>query len=223
MISICMPYYMRQEALDRSLAALRLRYHGLALEIVICDDGSPIPVRAPGCRIVTLPVKDYALNPCMPMNRAVAHARGDILVLTGPEIEHRTAVLSAMAADLGPDDYVIAACRDVSGRWLCASHIRGGEDGRGAMPLGSGFHFCAMLHRSLFARAGGFDEHYRAGQAYDDNDWLFRLARAGAQFRLRDDLVVWHHRVPCTWPVGGRERNRLLFDRIWGEAPCPVA
>jgi glycosyltransferase involved in cell wall biosynthesis len=215
MISICMPYYSRQEALDRSLASLRKHYAEDELEIVICDDGSPVPVVAPGCVVVSLPVKDHALNPCVPINRAVAHAAGDVIVLTNPEIAHRSPVLIAMADGLGPHDYVLAACRDTSGPWLCASHVRPGENGRGPMPPGSGFHFCAMLRRSLFDRAGGFDEDYREGQAFDDNDWLFRLQRAGARFRMRDDLVVWHHRVPGVWPAGGYERNRRLFEAKW--------
>jgi glycosyltransferase involved in cell wall biosynthesis len=214
MISVCMPYYMRQEALDRSLALLR--YHYPDVEVVICDDGSPVPVQAPGAKVVTLPMKGHALNPCVPINHAVAAASGDVLVLTGPEIEHREPVLYAMAVGLGPDDYIIAACQDVDGRWLAGSQVRGGEQGRGAMPAGSGFHFCAMLSRGLFERAGGFDEEYRAGQAFDDNDWLFRLERAGARFQLRDDLVVWHTRVPCAWPDGGHERNRQLFEAKWG-------
>jgi len=222
MISVCMAYYMRQEALDHSLRALRALYAELELEIVICDDGSPISVSAPGCRIVTLPTKGYALNPCVPINRAVAASTGDVIVLTGPEIEHREPVLMAMFADLGPDDYVIAACRDGVDRWLCASSVRPGENGRGPMPIGSGFHFCTMLHRSLFDRAGGFDEDYRAGQAFDDNDWLFRLERAGARFKMRDDLVVWHHQVPCLWPIGGHARNLRLFESKWGVA-CPTS
>lgn len=221
MISICMPYYMRQGELDRSLRSLRVCYPALDFELVICDDGSPVSVYAPGCWVVRLPLKGHALNPCVPMNRAVAEATGEIIVLTGPEIEHRTPVLGAMADGIGPDDYVIAACRDADGQWLCASSVTPGTDGRGAMPAGSGFHFCAMLHRSLFNRAGGFDEDYRDGQAFDDNDWLFRLERAGARFRLRDDLVVWHHRVSCAWPVGGHERNRRLFEAKWGIS-CPV-
>lgn len=216
MISIVMPYYMRQHALDCGLASIRALYHGLDYEIVICDDGSPVPVIAPGCRIVTLPVKHHALNPCVPINRAVAAALGDIIVITNPEIEHRMPVLAAMLAVCGKPDYVMAACQDVSGKWLCASSVRGGQDGRGPMPYGSGFHFCAMLTRGLFERAGGFDEAYRDGQAFDDNDWLFRLQQAGARFCLRDDLVVWHHKTPCAWPPGGHARNRQLFESKWG-------
>lgn len=216
MISLCMPYYMRQDALDRSLTSLRKHYEDGQYEIVICDDGSPIPVRAPACVVTSLPIKDHALNPCVPMNRAVARSSGDVIVLTSPEIEHPTPVLDAMARDLGPLDYVIAACLDASGAWLCASHVRGGVNGRGSMPPGAGFHFCAMLRRWLFDLAGGFDEDYRQGQAFDDNDWLFRLQRAGARFRMRDDLVVTHHSTTRpAWPAGGWERNRRLFELKW--------
>ncbi len=221
MISICMPYYMRQDLLDMSLGSLHQHYAGMNLEVVICDDGSPVPVVAPGCRVVYLPVKHHALNPCVPINQAVAMALGEITVLTNPEIEHRAPVLQEMARDLGPDDYMIAACRDVaSGFWLCGSHVRGGENGRGPIPLGAGFHFCTMLHRDLFYLAGGFDEAYRDGHCFDDNDWLYRLQRAGARFRMRDDLVVWHHQgTRCAWPEGGHERNRRRFEAVWGMAP----
>jgi glycosyltransferase involved in cell wall biosynthesis len=216
MISLCMPYYMRQSALDRSLASIRSLYTGLDYEVVIADDGSPVPVKADGCTIVQLPVKHHAMNPCVPINWAVQAARGDVIVLTNPEIEHRMPVLGSMLTDLTPDGYVIAACQDVSGPWLCHSTVKGGENGRGPMPDGSGFHFCTMLTRDLFDKAGGFDEAYRAGQAFEDNDWLFRLQQAGAHFIMRNDLVVWHHKVPCVWPAGGHARNRGLFEAKWG-------
>lgn len=217
MISIVMPYYERQALLDRGLASIRAQYDAEAFDIVICDDGSPTPVQAPGCHVVTLPKKNYALNPCVPLNRAVAAAIGDVLVITNPEIEHRTPVLYEMAKNLGPSDYVMAACQDVSGRWLCASHVRGGEDGRGFIPFGAGFHFCAMLRRELWNRAGGFDEAYRDGAAFDDNDWLMRLVTVGARFIMRDDLVVYHHRAErVEWPSGGWHRNRALFHEKWG-------
>lgn len=213
MLSIVMPYYMRQAALDRSLISLRKWYGDV--DIVICDDGSPVPVKAPGCTVVTLPMKADARNPCVPINRAVEAAKGDVLVLTNPEIEHTQPVLEAMQAVLTEQAYVLAACRDADGSWLCHSSIRGNEEGRGPMPAGSGFHFCAMLHRSLFNKTGGFDESYRDGQAFEDNDWLMRLQAAGAQFILRDDLVVKHYRTQCPWPSGGHARNHMLFKSKW--------
>lgn len=223
MISICVPHWNRPAELERMYREYMVLYSDLDFDFSVCDDGSEPPVPYPPRGILTvLPYKDHALNPCVPLNVAVANARGDILVLTGPEIQHPNLVLQEMVCDLGPDDYVMTACRDIAGQWLCGTQVRGGENGRGPMPSSSGFHFCAMLHRSLFDRAGGFDEDYRAGQAFEDNDWLYRLERAGARFHMRDDLVVWHRRISCAWPAGGHERNRLLFESKWGSL-CPTA
>jgi GT2 family glycosyltransferase len=113
---------------------------------------------------------------------------------------------------------VIAACRNIGRRgeyWLAHSSCKAGQGGRLPMPPGSGFHFCAMLHRSLWERAGGFDEAYRAGQGCEDNDWLWRLHAAGALFILRDDLVVWHRATALRWPRGGLPGNRRLLKSKW--------
>lgn len=215
-ISVCMPYYQRQALLDQSLAAYRAHYGDI--EISICDDGSPDPVKAPGCVVTTLPRKLGALNPCVPINRAVEAASGDVLVLTNPEIEHRTPILDAMLEDLealGPKGYVTASCYDDRGIWIAHSSIKPFENGRGYMPAGSQFHFCAMFYRSLWDEAGGFDEDYREGSHFDDNDWLMRLERAEAKFKHRDDLITYHHPTGTSWPEGGWQRNAVLFARKW--------
>lgn len=210
MLSVCMPYWMRQGALDRSLAAYRRLYDDL--EISICDDGSPIPVKATGCRVEFLPRKEHALNPCLPMNVAVRNSTRDIVVLTNPEVEHREDVLSDMLSMLEREnDYVVATCRDVDGTLLAGDGVDYTKQGRCPVPEGSHFHFCSMLRRSLFEQAGGFDEDYRLGMGCDDNDWLFRLKTVGARFRL-SKKVVWHYRSRTQW---GLPHNRKLLHRKW--------
>lgn len=217
MISIAMPYWKRQALLTHSLERYREVYPAVDLEIVIAADGCPVD--APGCKVVELPAKDHALNPCVPINRAVEASSGDIIVLTNPEIEHRQPVLLQMLEALESEDhYVIAACwnngrRD--GYWVAHSSCRAGQGGRLPMPEGSGFHFCTMLHRSLWEKAGGFDEEYRNGAGCDDNDWLWRLEDAGAIFVMRDDLVVYHQRTDIRWPRGGLPTNRRLLKSKW--------
>ncbi len=216
MISICMPYYNRQAYLDRALAAYREHYG--EIEINICDDGSDPPVLAPGCRVIHLPGKKEALNPCVPINRAVSIALQDVIVLTNPEMVHTFPILDEMRRtldDLGERAYVTASCKQGE-TWLAHSSIGGGESGRGPMPEGGQFHFCAMFHRSLWDKAGGFDEDYREGQAFDDNDWLWRLEDAGAIFAHRDDLIVQHFHTGTKWPAGGWHRNRDLLVAKWG-------
>ncbi len=219
MISVCMPYYERQELLDRSLEAYRALY-GTIVDINICDDGSETPVHAPGCRVHYLPAKKGALNPCVPINMAVRMAMSDVIVLTNPEILHTTPILQSMfdqLLELGNMGYITASCKAEDGRWLAHSSIKEGEAGRGYMPDGWQFHFCAMFHRHLWERTGGFDEDYRPGQAFDDNDWLWRLHRAGADYHHRDDLVVEHTHTGTRWPPGGWQRNHILFTRKWGD------
>lgn len=208
-----MPYWDRQQHLDRSLAAYRDLYTGL--EISICDDGSPEPVRAPECIVTTLPRKPHGLNPCVPLNAAVRASTRDVVVLTNPEIEHREDVFSGMLALLeGPNDYVTAPCRDVSGLWLAGPEVDYSTGGRRPVPPGAHFHFCAMLHRDLFERVGGFDEGYRHGRSCDDNDWLWTLHAASARFRTAPG-VVWHHRTPHHF-VGSLADNTARLRAKWG-------
>lgn len=213
MISVCMPYWSRQDALDRSLAAYRRIYGDI--EISVCDDGSPEPVKAPGCIVTTLPKKETGLNPCVPFNAAVRASTGDVVVLTNPEVEHREDVLTGMLDMLEhADDYVTVACRDVGGRWLAGPEVDYDQHGRMPVPRGAHFHFCAMLTRELFERAGGFDEGYRHGRACDDNDWLWSLEDVGARFKLAPGLV-WHYQTPHKFS-GGFESNHERLIARWG-------
>lgn len=211
--------------LSRNLAIWRDLYLLEALEIIVVDDGSPEPPVIDGnnpwpVRTIALPRKDHALNPCVPLNRGVARAQGDIIVLTGPEVVHRSPILGEMRdklKEIGPKGYVGAACW--GGKWwYCHSAMMPPPEtvGRAKMPAGAPLHFCTMLYRDFFDAIGGFDEQYRDGAGYEDNDFLWSLERAGAQFAICDDLVTDH--LPCPrsqWPAGGFARNREIFERKW--------
>ena len=210
-----MPYFNRQELLNKSLEAYEVLY-GDDVEICICDDGSIPPVIAEEAHIEYLPQKDYALNPCVPINRAVALATNDVIVLTNPEILHTAPILYEMQRELVDESsYVTASCKAEDNRWLAHSSVEQFGHGRGHMPKGAQFHFCAMFHKALWDKTGGFDEDYREGQAFDDNDWLFRLQKAEATFIHRDDLIVYHTHTGTRWPAGGWIRNKCLLEEKW--------
>lgn len=224
MISLILPYWQRRVATDFSLALLSSRYGGTPLEVVLVDDGSLEPYRPPSglrieVRVIRLPAKTIALNPCVPINVGVRAARGDVIALSNPEILHSAPVLPALLEELergGPLTYVTAACwcPDQKG-WHCHSTTTRRDL---FQPEGSGFHFLSLMRRSLFDAAGGFDERYRDGQAYDDADWVLRVAAVGARFVLRDDVVVEHpwRSTKSTWSAGMLEWNRRLFFKTWG-------
>lgn len=157
----------------------------------------------------------------MPFNAGVSKAYGEKLVITNPEVLHRGPILAQMSAaldDLGENGYVAAACQADSGVWYCHSTLMPSDKkmGRAPSPPGAGLHFCAMLHASFYNDIGGFSEEYRNGQAYDDNDFLWKLHAAGAKFKILDECVTEHVACErCAWPKGGLARNRKIFEDKW--------
>lgn len=218
MLSLILPYWNRQQAADDALALLVKHYHALELEVVVVDDGSWPPFQHSGfnpdsrmtLRVVRLPAKQQPLATCVPINRGVEAASGDIIALSGVEMLHRRPVLEAMRDELERGDsntYVSAAvwCGE-QGRWHAHSS------------LGAPLNFMTMLRRDLWNRAGGMDEDYREGVAFDDADFVRRLMRAGMHYVIRDDLVVEHPRkgARAGYTPEQHERNRKLFEAKWG-------
>ena len=218
MISVCAAYWKRQSELDRMVENFAAVYPDLDYELSICDDGSPEPaVRPESDRLILthLPRKTIPLNPCRPLNVAVARSQGSLIVLTNPEIEHREPVLQAMAAMLtDPMDYVTCGCWDSRNVWLAGPLTDYGKRGRLPVPAGAHFHFCAMFTRTLWQEAGGFDEDYRNGHGCEDNDWLWRAWEAGANFKYCPK-TVYHTPSRVSW---GLPHNSTLFYRKWPEA-----
>lgn len=224
-LSVVLPYFERREATDAALQRMAELYADADMEVVIVDDGSRNPYFAPAdmpwpVSVVHMPEKDRPLNPCLPINIGAYSCSGDVLAISNPEILHRTAVLPELVKSLETADYVAAACwcPDTS-RW----HAHSTREPLYAdktpirMPAGAQYHFLAVLSRELFKSVGGFDNDYRDGAGYDDNDFLLRLNRAGARFAVRDDLVVDHSRngAHAAWTREMFERNRKLFVDKW--------
>lgn len=212
MLSVSMPHYMRQEALSRSLEAYRRIYTDL--EISICDDGSIPQVEAPGCIVTRLPAKKFPLNPCVPANAAVRAATRDVIVLTNPEIEHREDVLTPMLAMMDSDmDYIACQCWDTTRKKLLTGPGVLRPQDQKLVPKGAYFHMCALMHRSLFERVGGFDESYRFAWGYEDTDFLWKLSQVGAKFKLYDGMVYHTYVTPSEFRP--RPTNEKRFKAKW--------
>jgi hypothetical protein len=219
-ISLILPYWDRQEAADKALALLEKHYAALDLEVIVVDDGSPVPFQHTGfnpdarisLRVVRLPEKTHAKATCVPLNRGVEAATNKIIALSGVEMLHHKHVLTQMRDTLLDGDnntYVSAAVyQPDTKRWHAHSSLK-------RAPL----NFMTMLHRDLWNRAGGMDEDYREGIAFDDNDFVMRLERAGMHYVIRDDLVVEHPRkgAKAVYTIEQHERNRRLFLRKWSD------
>lgn len=221
MISVIIPYWDRQALLTGALEMYERLYPQIHLEIVVVDDGNAVPPdvsASPRARVVTLPRKDRPKNPCVPINAGASESRGEFLVLTNAEIRHRDewVVPNMHAAVLGAPD-VYAGCvvwQALKGGWLVhPDHFCG----HGPVPQNALLNHCAILHRRLFEHAGGFDRRYREQGGWDDNDFLFRLKRAGAKFVALKDCVVEHEKTNISWR--GYGTNQRLFWELWGHEP----
>lgn len=228
-LSIAMPYFNRHGQLAQSRMMYDKTYPDLDIEYSICDDGSTPPLvdtQDPKVRLTRLPEKRTAKNPCVPINIAVRNCTREMIVLTNPETEHHTRVLDQMLnAWKGLNDYVMAGCRDtLHGDWYSGD----GRSMKGCLaPPRFHYHFCVLFHRELFERIGGFDEDYREGHGYDDNDWLWRLHAAGDVNPIFVPGVTAHRRQimqRSLWKGPLLLRNEALLRKKWGHlkdfGPC---
>lgn len=225
MISVIWPYWDRQQAADNSYCLFVKHYSHLPIEIVVADDGNLEPYKPPTgpipVRVVRLPFKRVPKNPSFPLNCAVAAARGDIIVLTNPEVLHHNPVLEQMLENLKhEDDYVQAAVIFNEGpkpQWHSHSSISGRVEEGIKLPDNACFHHLAMLSRKLWEKTGGFDEIYRNGYCFEDTDFVMRLKAARARFIMLDDLVVEHIRLGANpnWDKSTWDRNRNIFVQKW--------
>lgn len=220
MISLILPYWKRQAAADKALELIAATYEGEDVEVIVVDDGDPEPFIEPrlalDLRVIRLPRKDVPKSPVTCWNEGVKAARGDVIALSCIEVLHRGPVLLAMdeALDImGEDAYILSAawCPEQHA-WHTHSSVEVPQ-----CPPGTGLAFLGVLNRSLYDRAGGFDEAYRDGAGYEDRDFIHRLHRAGAQFVIRDDLVVTHPKTGATikWPPEAFSRNKMIFEEKW--------
>lgn len=219
-LSLILPYWKRQAAADRALERIAAQYQHLDLEVIVVDDGDPEPFRVPlidmNLVCLRLPQKRRPLSPVTAWNRGVELATGDILALSCIEVLHEMPVLTEMAEELlnrGPMAYVLAAawCPEQKA-WHCHSSVHFPD-----CPPGTGTSFCALMHRSLYQLVGGFDEVYRDGAGWEDRDFIQRMHRAGAEFVIRDDLVVTHPKTGASITWGGEQfaRNEAIYRARW--------
>lgn len=230
MISIIIPYWEREEVLKRSLVYYADIYAEteLSLEFVVVDDGSPTepalpvidalrPYRFP-LKLIQMPEKDYAKNPCVPINKAVEASSGTTLFLTSPECIHFKPVLEQLYADhqrLGWKSIVMCSVYDQQDkRWLLHSEHSPTKN-----------HFANMMSRKLYDEVGGFDEDYREGYCFDDCDFIYRLEEKNPVWHWRDDLRVVHAAVSLkkTKAMPNLETkwiaNGVIFQKKWGRLP----
>lgn len=225
LISMVMPYWMRQEVTNKAIARMNEIYGNLNMEIVIADDGSPVPFIAPDSdipiRVIRLPEKQDVKDPCVPLNAAAKAAQGELICLANPELIHNKPVIGEMLrrhSQLGANAIIMASvwCPEDS-LWHVHPSIGGRTIHGITMPTWENSPFLALMTKKLWDASGGYDEDYRDGWGYCDHDWVLRADRLNPDVLVVGDLVVEHSRsgAKSAWTKEQNERNRELFIKKW--------
>jgi GT2 family glycosyltransferase len=220
-VSVVVPFYERQDQLDRLLAGLDLQTLPCShFEVVIADDGSREGPRVGDRDYATSVLRqpDEGFRLAAARNLGASAAAGDVLVFLDqdcvPAPDYLEKVLSVTTT---PWDLTVGhrLHADLAG-WT-GDAVRAWLRGDGAAPalidepawLLDGYERTADLTRPddrayqlvigaavsvgrrLHEQLGGFDETFRA---YGGEDWDYghRAHVAGADMRWLPDAVVWH-------------------------------
>lgn len=228
-VSIVMTYFNRRSQLLKTLATIR--YFGHNPKIIVVDDASTERIDdIKGIEVIRIEPKDkWWVNPCVAYNIGFSHATSEIVIIQNPECAYTGDIVGYVLRNLERNDWMSFAAYSIDytlnftydnvpllrGRILKEpqhhqhNHV-GWYNHSKHRPIG--FHFCAAIFRKDLERLGGFDERYANGIAFDDDDLILRIKRAGMNVRIVDDPFVIHQKHERT-PYG-RMRDKYNINKV---------
>ncbi len=233
-ISIVAAYYNRKDLFINTLNSLKFTTHK-DFEFIVVDDGSDEDQRVedlqdqyPFLKIIRVEPKDkWYINPCVPYNKGMHAATGDIIMFQNPESYHVGDILSHVDKYLKKKSYFSYGCysldldktqrlslidytkdvksqvatlmADVPNKVITACGSLGWYNHPTFRP--TAFHFASAMYTEDMLELGGFDERYAEGIAYDDNEIVIRIRRAGMNVEVMQSPIVLHqwHYHPKSW------------------------
>ncbi|MEU4578136.1 glycosyltransferase family 2 protein [Nonomuraea sp. NPDC023979] len=223
-VSVVIPAYDCQEALERTVASLAAQtYPAHLVEVVVADDGSDPPVHLPGARVVRVEQgwgrgaarqagqlaatgdvvhwldSDMVLNP----GHLEAHLRWHHLIDHAVVIGE-TRFVDAPGDEGAPTPYTLKTLE--STRWLR-------DAGASAYLLHTGAS--SSVRRELLRAAGGVDPGLNMAE---DTELGYRLAQAGAVF-IPDPEAVGKHVGPSTVMLREKEVHRHNWSYLGDYIP----
>lgn len=231
--SILLPYLRRPVQFRSALSSLR-QYAGRDdwELIIVADDKNTrqdlveLYTMAAGFPALVLTAEERDprwISQTCHFNQAARIARGEFLIISNPETYHAADVLAGLDAEFAADPgcYVVCACQSLHDTAV-GPRLRPHMWYQHSVHNPRDLHFCTALSAERFRQAGGFDEEFRFGIAYDDDDFREAVRSTGARFVRRDDLLTYHlHHDRSNQHVADYaarlERNRKRYAQKWGK------
>jgi GT2 family glycosyltransferase len=230
-ISIVTSYYNRKPQFINTLKTISKSNQINNVEVIVVDDGSApehklddIPEIFPFVKVITLKNEDkWYINPCIPFNKAIRAATGDIIVLQNPECFHVGDILSDIVSRINDSNYLTYGVYSVSKEitegfyklpfehkhifsiiksqlvpFNNNSYISEGVCCwyNHSIHRPAAYHFIAAITKSNMDKLNGFDERYAYGIGFDDDEILFRIKKMGLDVKIIDEpfgVHQWHY------------------------------
>jgi glycosyltransferase involved in cell wall biosynthesis len=207
LVSVVIPARNEARSIASVIHAVQLsRPPGLALELIVVDDGSTDATvgvaTAAGVRVLELGPNSDGGNPARARNRGAAIAQGDPIVFLDadctPAAGWLTRLLAAHEAgrqvvggslDLPPHLPASARCDYYCG-WY---HVHSGRPA-GVVPNHPPGNL--SVRRQLFAGSVGFTEQHPVAYAHEELAWQAEVRRLGVEIFFEPTAIVYHRNRP---------------------------
>lgn len=236
--SIVMTYFKRHAQLNETLCSFN-QYKNEKIEVIIINDGPDDDLitlinnfNYPILLIqINLKTKNY-FNPCIPFNIGFKYIQSPITIIQNAECLHYNNIItSAKIYDLN-ESYQVFSCYSLSkydthlyqqNKVLEFNNIGANNDGESAWYnhgtfRPSGYHFCSMISTNNLLTLNGFDERYKFGIGFDDDEFLYRIKNSNFLTLVFNDdgiaLHQWHYSSGNIKNSSLVNRNRFLFAFI---------
>ena len=151
-------------------------------------------------------------NSCIPYNIGFNHIKYDKVIIQNPECYHQGDVISNVNENINDDDYISYACYslDFNGTsnyinnmydynnietknisWSNTPHGRTGWYNHSVYNPTS-YHFCSAITYNNLIKLNGFDERYKDGIGFDDNEILERIKNLKLNLKIINTPFVFH-------------------------------
>ena len=210
-----MPYINRSEQLHNTLISYYRWYRTRNdYEVIIVEDSKNQDnlreVAKPFDNIRIIKNEGYdGYNPSVHFNLGVRESQGEIIVITNPEIFHKSNVLAGFDKEFQRRDnaYVVCACEHGKRGTKRCDKFNDFEYifdkfGHHSTKRNTGYHWCTGITKRMYEKIGGFDEEFADGYAGEDDEFIWRIRNnKSIQIINRDDLLVvhqWHPKQTIT-------------------------
>ncbi len=219
-VSVIVPTRDHADLLRACIESIRSRSTYGPVELVIVDNGSKEPATlaylselaaTAGARVIR---DDRPFNYAALMNRAVAHASGEIVALVNNDIEVLSPdwleemVSHALRSEVGAvgcmlyypnwkiqhGGMIVGATGVARHAYVWRSRGDEGYSGRGRLVqnLSAVTGACIVIRRDVYREVGGMDEEH-VGVAFNDIDFCLRLRAAGYRIVWTPHAELIHH------------------------------